>query len=66
MTVATIADLTASLADELGLDDIEAAEAAVRANRVGRYEDHRDGSPEREALSRAVWADVTGGAEWPF
>lgn len=65
-TTATISDLTTAIAETLGLDDLAAVETAIREHRTAPYEAHAEGTPAREALERAVWADVTDGAEWPF
>ncbi len=59
----TITSLAADLADSMGLDPSDVV-AAIRTHRhlFSRYEDIS--TEELEALSRAVWADVTHGAEW--
>lgn len=65
----TIEDLVGALCEALGFDtdaEREATEAAVRRHRVERYEDHAQGSATFDALARAVWDDVTDGAEWVF
>lgn len=62
--------LAASLADTLGLDADEVAEA-LRRHVLGRGSPALcrgllSPSPTRTRLERAVWDDVTDGAEWPW
>lgn len=61
----TIRDLASEMADEMGLERAQ-VEAAIAAHRTERIEDHEAGSEARDTLARAVWADVTNGAEWPW
>lgn len=67
MTITTITELTATITETLGLDGHytdEQITAAVREHCVEAYEDHDDAA--LDALGRAVWADLTGGSEWPY
>lgn len=62
---ATITDLAADLAETMGLDCADVL-TAISANRslFGRYEDID--AHDQDAISRAVWADVTANAEYPW
>ena len=61
----TITDLAADLAETMGLDCADVL-TAISANRslFGRYEDID--AHDQDAISRAVWADVTANAEYPW
>ena len=61
----TITDLAADLAEVMGLDcaDVRASISTHRSL-FGRYEDID--ADVKESIARAVWADVTAGAEYPW
>jgi len=61
----TITDLAADLAETMGLDSYDVV-VSIRCHRslFGRFEDID--ADEQEAIARAVWADVTAGAEYPW
>jgi hypothetical protein len=63
MSTATINTFAADLSETMGLNPSDVIDA-IRTHRhlFSRYEDMS--TEELEALSRAVWADVTHGAEW--
>jgi len=60
----SMTDLTAYLADTLFAGDVDRIELedSIREHRTESYED----SMADEALAQTVWADITGGAEYPF
>lgn len=65
----TITDLIATVTEDLGLPEHYTDEQiadAVRRHREEPYEAHSEGSEALEALERAVWADLTNGAEYPW
>jgi len=65
MGFTTMRDLSSDLAEGLGLDH-GAVEAAIYRHRrlFTRYERITDAQYRR--LSKAVWNDVTGHAQWPW
>ena len=63
----TLRDLSAALAEQIGLDREDVARAISNHRLLFcRYEDLHPQGEEFAALARAVWADLTQGAEYPF